>query len=107
MGPAVRSASLLERRGFEPPVLFCLFAPWKRVEVAPFSARICQQIRWENNSLIGPRVVALAETSSLFLSARNHKEDRQFESPPLHQRVTANRRSALCVSTFRISSVWS
>jgi hypothetical protein len=29
----VRSASLLERRGFEPPVLFGLFRPGKGVEV--------------------------------------------------------------------------
>jgi hypothetical protein len=29
-GPAVRSASLLERRGFEPAVLFDLFPPWQR-----------------------------------------------------------------------------
>ena len=43
-GPAVSTDSLLERRGFEPPVLFGLFRLGKGVEVRPFSTRICRQI---------------------------------------------------------------
>jgi len=90
--PAVRSASLLEQRGFEPPVLFGLFRLRKEAEAQPLSARICQQI--------ARRIIlwsALAQWPSLkppgFVSVRNHKEDRQFESPLLQQRGTANHRS--------------
>ena len=58
---SVRSASLVERRGFELPVLFGSFAPGRPLEIHLFSAK-------------------------------RLKRDRQFESPPLHQRGTANRK---------------
>ena len=69
------------------------FPSWKRVRSPAVFGPNLPADRSENNSLVGLSAVALAETSSLFVSARNHKEDRQFESPPLQQRGTANRRS--------------
>jgi len=91
-GPAVRSASLLEQRGFELPVLFVVPGAYERLEVSA-------------------RATALRPTRELFserstgnsgrkrhdfgLSSRGKKtkEDRRFESPLLHRRVSANRRS--------------
>ena len=84
--PRVRTDSLLERRGFEPPVLFGFFPLWKGkrspVQNQPID-------RSENDSLIAFSAVAPLRLR-VFVGARNHKEDRQFESPPLHQRVSAN-----------------
>jgi hypothetical protein len=42
------------------------------------------------------------------VNLRNHKKDRQFESPPLYQRVTANRqRSHLTRQSLRLQQICS
>ena len=52
-GPAVRTASLVERRRFEPPVLFSLFHLGRGTKVPPFFGHNLPAHRSENNSLIG------------------------------------------------------
>src|SRR5262249_38081749 len=69
-----------------------VFPLWKGVEVGPSldSELACGPLREQFSDRL--QRSDPAPTSSL-VSARNHEEDRQFESPPLQQRVSANRRS--------------
>jgi hypothetical protein len=82
-------ASLHEQRRFELPVLFGLFPFGKATENQPTD-------RSESDSLNRLQRSGTAEIR-VFAGVRNHKENRRFEFPPLHQRGTANR-SLLCVA---------
>jgi hypothetical protein len=91
---AVRSASLVERRGFEPPVSFGSFASGRPFGIRSFSAGMCDDSRRRKLSLCGFFGMAALKSpeSRAFRECTECKEDRQFESPLLQQRGTANRR---------------
>jgi len=94
MGPAVRTASLVERRGFEPPVLFVVPGAYERLEVSAGVTAlkpIRELFSERSGGKLWPRTAGLRP----FSKGEKAKEDRRFESPPLHQRVTANQLPAL------------
>ena len=86
----MEALALPERRGFEPPVLFVV------------SGRLRKARSFSGVTALKPSGELFSERSGCKFSPKRPdfgpfpwdkkaKEDRQFESPPLHQRVTANR----------------
>jgi hypothetical protein len=91
-GPAVRSDSLVERGGFEPPVLFVVPGACERLGFQRGRRTKTDQRNCSPSDLAAKFWPKTTRTSTLF-QGKKPKRDRRFESPLLHQRGTANRRA--------------
>jgi hypothetical protein len=84
---------------FEPPVLFVVRGAYGRPRIfGEVSALkpIRELFSQRSGGKFGPKMAGDRSLSK----GEKAKEDRQFESPPLHQRGTANRRSRSLNSRF-------